>query len=92
MKKLWSDKAWDDYLYWQTQDKRTLRRINKLLASIERSKESPDDQDKPIGKAEKLKYSNAGLFSVRIDETNRLVYKIEENGTLSVVSCKGHYQ
>ncbi|MDR1185309.1 MAG: Txe/YoeB family addiction module toxin [Coriobacteriales bacterium] len=92
MNKLWSDKAWDDYLYWQAQDKKTLKRINRLIKSIDRSQESPDGQNAPIGKAEKLRYSKMGLSSVRIDEANRLVYKIEEDDTLSIVSCKGHYQ
>ncbi|MEG0322568.1 MAG: Txe/YoeB family addiction module toxin [Raoultibacter sp.] len=92
MKKLWSNKAWDDYLYWQTQDKKTLRRINKLITSIERSGNDPDEQSLPFGKAERLKYSKTGLSSVRIDDTNRLVYKIENNEILSIVSCRGHYQ
>jgi toxin YoeB len=92
MRKLWSDKAWDDYLYWQTQDKKTLRRINRLVKDIERSRESPAGQDAPASKAERLRYSKMGLLSVRIDETNRLVYKIEKDDTLSIVSCRGHYQ
>ncbi|MDR1013548.1 MAG: Txe/YoeB family addiction module toxin [Coriobacteriales bacterium] len=92
MKKLWSDRAWSDYLYWQTQDKRTLKRINRLVKGIERGQETPDGQDAPIGKAEKLKYSKTGLSSVRIDEANRLVYKIEDGDMLSIVSCRGHYR
>jgi toxin YoeB len=90
--KLWSDKAWDDYLYWQTQDKKTLRRINKLVKDIERGQDNSGGQDAPMGKAEKLRYSKKGLSSVRIDDANRLVYKIEEDDTLSIVSCKGHYR
>jgi toxin YoeB len=92
MRKLWSDKAWDDYLYWQSQDKKTLRRVNRLLTSIERSGTDNNIQDMPIGKAERLKYSKAGLLSVRIDDINRLVYKIEDCDTLFIVSCRGHYQ
>lgn len=92
MRKLWSDKAWGDYLYWQTQDKQTLKRINKLITSIERSSENRDSQEKPIGRAERLRYSKTGLLSARIDETNRLVYKVEDNDTLSIVSCRGHYR
>lgn len=92
MRKLWSDKAWGDYLYWQTQDKQTLKRINKLITSIERSSENRDSQEKPIGRAERLRYSKTGLLSVRIDETNRLVYKVKDNDTLSIVSCRGHYR
>lgn len=92
MKKLWGDKAWEDYLYWQTQDKKTLKRINKLVTSIERSVDGPGEQNAPFGKAERLRYSKAGLSSVRIDEANRLVYKIEDEDTLFVVSCRGHYR
>ncbi|MDR1088827.1 MAG: Txe/YoeB family addiction module toxin [Coriobacteriales bacterium] len=92
MRKLWSNKSWEDYLYWQTQDKRTLRRINRLLKELERSGVDTDGQRVPIGKAEKLKYSKVGLSSVRIDESNRLVYKIEDDDTLSIVSCRGHYR
>lgn len=91
MQKLWSTKAWDDYLYWQEQDKKTLRRINKLIQSIERSALDPAGQALPLGKAERLKYSKAGLSSVRIDNTNRLVYKVENSETLYIVSCRGHY-
>ncbi len=92
MKKLWSDEAWADYIYWQSQDKKTLKRINNLITSIERSTEDPQGQNMPIGKVEQLKYSQSGLLSVRIDKANRLVYKIEENNVLFVVSCRGHYQ
>lgn len=92
MRKLWSDKAWDDYLYWQTQDRKTLRRINKLVKDIERSEASPYPNDMPLGRAERLKYSKSGLLSVRIDDTNRLVYKVEDEGILAIVSCRGHYQ
>lgn len=91
MRKLWSDKAWDDYLYWQSQDKKTLRRINRLIKSIESGFAPDADQQKPIGKPERLKYSMAGLMSVRIDSENRLVYK-EEDGDLLIVSCRGHYK
>lgn len=92
MRKLWSDKAWEDYLYWQTQDKKTLKRINRLVSSIERSSENPREQSAPFGKAERLKYSSVGLSSVRIDEANRLVYKVEDGNTLLIVSCRGHYR
>ena len=89
MKKLWSDSAWSDYVWWQSQDKKALKRINKLIRDIERSANEPDSA--PIGKAERLKYSNFGLSSVRIDASNRLVYKVED-GVLLILSCKGHYQ
>lgn len=89
MRKVWSDPAWDDYVWWQSQDRKTLRRINKLIKDIERSADDPGAS--PTGKAERLKHSRFGLCSVRIDAANRLVYKIED-GALSIVSCRGHYQ
>ena len=84
MTKIWSDEAWDDYMYWHTQDKKTVNRINKLIKSIDRN------AFEGIGKPEPLKYDYQGFWSVRIDETNRLVYKIED-GELYIVSCRYHY-
>ena len=72
MNKLWTDDGWADYLYWQSQDKRTLKRINELIKDIERN-----GALNGIGKPEALKYRKG--FSRRIDETNRLVYAIDEN-------------
>lgn len=85
MNKLWSDRAWDDYLYWQTQDKKTLKRINELVKSIER-----EGLSKGIGKPEPLKYRKA--WSRRIDDFNRLVYDIDENNNLWIIACRGHYE
>lgn len=85
MKLLWDDRAWDDYLYWQTQDKKTLKRINALIKDIQRG--SYDG----IGKPEPLKENFSGWWSRRIDEENRIVYK-EENGAIIIASCKGHYE
>ena len=84
MKKIWSDEAWADYLYWQSQDRKTLKRINALLRDIERG--SSDG----IGKPEPLRGDLSGCWSRRIDETNRLVYRISGE-MLEIVSCKGHY-
>lgn len=85
MKKIWFDEAWEDYIYWQTQDKKTLKRVNMLLKDIER--ETFDG----IGKPEPLKGDMSGFWSRRIDEVNRLVYRI--NGDImEIVSCKGHYE
>ncbi len=81
----WTDEAWKDYLYWQTQDKKTLKRINKLLEDIKR-----DDPFKGIGKPEPLKENLSGFWSRRIDDTNRLVYAINEE-FITVISCKYHY-
>ena len=75
MSKYWSDKAWDDYLYWQTQDKKTLLKINKLVKDIERNGLSEG-----IGKPEPLRYRKG--WSRRIDEKNRLVYDMDENGNI----------
>ena len=83
MNKLWTDDGWADYLYWQSQDKKTLKRINELIKDIERN-----GALNGIGKPEALKYRKG--FSRRIDETNRLVYAIE-NGVLWIISCRGHY-
>ena len=85
MKKTWCDEAWDDYLYWQTQDKKTLKRINTLIRDIECS------PFEGIGKPEALKGELSGFWSRRIDETNRLVYRIAENA-LEILQCRGHYE
>ncbi len=86
MNKIWTDEAWKDYLYWQNQDKKTLKRINKLIEDIERN-----GNVNGIGKPEPLLYDLQGLFSRTIDETNRLVYVIDENG-LNIISCRYHYE
>ncbi len=86
MNKIWTDEAWKDYLYWQNQDKKTLKRINKLIEDIERN-----GNVNGIGKPEPLLYDLQGFFSRRIDETNRLVYVIDENG-LNIISCRYRYE
>ncbi len=85
MNKLWSDRAWEEYLYWQMQDKKTLKKINELIKDIERNGPLVG-----IGKPEQLKYRKA--YSRRIDTTNRLVYDIDDKENLWVISCKGHYE
>lgn len=84
MKKVWADDAWEEYLYWQTQDKRTLKKINKLILSIER-----DGTMNGEGHPESLKYRPG--YSRKIDEANRLVYDVQD-GFLNIISCKGHYE
>jgi toxin YoeB len=84
MRKLWTDRAWDDYLYWQTQDKKTLRRINQLIKDIERN------GHEGIGKPEPLKGNLSGWWSRRIDDTNRIVYRFK-GGNLEISQCRGHY-
>ncbi len=76
--------GWEDYLYWQEQDRKTLRRINQIIRDIQR------DPTGGIGKAEALKYDYAGWLSRRIDGTNRLVYKIED-GVVVIAECRSHY-
>lgn len=80
----WTDEAWNDYLYWQDQDKKTLKRINRL---IEATLREPFDG---IGKPEALSGNLAGFYSRRIDETNRLVYAVDDD-YLTIISCRYHY-
>ncbi len=81
----WTAEAWDDYLYWQTQDRKTLRRVNQLLADTLR-----DDPFEGIGKPEPLKHALAGAWSRRIDEANRLVY-IADDTHVTVLQARYHY-
>lgn len=84
MKKVWFEEAWEDYTYWQTQDKKTIRRVNALIKDAER------DPFSGIGKPEPLKGELSGFWSRRIDEVNRLVYRVSGD-TLEILSCRGHY-
>lgn len=79
-----TNKAWEEYCYWQLQDRKTLKRINLLLADIQRNK------FEGIGKPEPLKENLSGFWSRRIDDANRLVYTIN-NEQIEIVQCKGHY-
>lgn len=85
MRLLWEDRAWEDYLYWQTQDRKTLKRINVLIRDIKRS------SFEGIGKPEPLKGNLSGYWSGRIDEANRIVY-FEQGSIIYVISCRGHYK
>lgn len=85
MNKIWTDDAWEDYIYWSTQDKKTLKRINQLIKDIDRNGYDG------MGKPEPLKYNLQGFWSRRIDDTNRLVYKIE-NDNIVILHCRGHYE
>ncbi|MBC2457781.1 MULTISPECIES: Txe/YoeB family addiction module toxin [Clostridium] len=85
MNKVWSDEAWNDYIYWQSQDRKTLKRINQLIKDIERN------GYEGIGKPEPLKHDLQGFWSRRIDDVNRLVYRIE-NGQLEIAQCRLHYE
>ena len=85
MNKIWHDSAWEDYLYWQTHDKKTLRRINQLIKDIDRN------CYEGIGKPEPLKHDFSGWWSRRIDEANRLVYRIKA-GHIEIAQCGAHYR
>lgn len=84
MKLLWHESAWEDYLFWQKNDKKILKRINALIKSCERTPFSG------IGKPEPLKNELSGYWSRRIDSTHRLIYKVNE-GTLIIIQCRFHY-
>lgn len=85
MRLLWEDRAWEDYLYWQKQDRKTLKRINALIGDIKRP------HFEGIGKPEPLRGNLGGYWSRRIDEVNRIVY-FEKEDIIYVISCRGHYE
>jgi toxin YoeB len=85
MIKKWQDEAWEDYVHWQTQDRKILKRINKLLRDIERNGYDG------IGKPEPLKGNLSGFWSVKIDNENRIVFRIENN-MLEIWQCGSHYR
>jgi toxin YoeB len=84
MQKLWTDGAWGDYIYWQSQDKRTLKRINQLIQDIERNGYDG------IGKPEPLRGDLSGWWSRQIDEKNRIVYRLV-GAAIEISQCRGHY-
>lgn len=88
MLKVWDDEAWNDYLYWQAHDRKTLKRINQLIKDIERS-----GMTDGIGMPEPLRGNLSGYWSRRIDGTNRLVYRIRgsEEQRLEIIACRTHY-
>jgi len=85
VKKVWSDEAWEEYLYWQTQDKKIIRKINNLIKNIDRK------ILRIYVKPEQLSGNLAGYWSVRIDKANRIVFKIVNN-TLEIWQCGSHYR
>ncbi len=80
----WTNEAWSDYIYWQSQDRKTLKRINKLIIDVKRS------PFEGIGKPEALKENLSGFWSRRIDDTNRLVYAVSD-AEITIISCRYHY-
>jgi toxin YoeB len=82
---LFTDESWEDYLYWESTDKKVLKRINELVRDIKRSPYNG------IGKPEPLKFQLQGCWSRRIDQEHRLVYEIHKND-LRIISCRYHYK
>ena len=81
----WTPEAWKDYLYWQSQDKKTLKRINRLIRDALRT------PFEGLGKPEPLKENLSVFWFRRIDQGNRLVYAVDEN-RLTIISCRYHYE
>lgn len=85
MNKSWSDQAWEDFEYWTSNDKKTLKKILQLLKDIDRNGYVG------LGKPEPLKGNLSGYWSRRIDDCNRIVYKIED-GVVKIIQCGSHYR
>ena len=85
MNSIFTERAWAEYLSWQNEDNKTLRKINSLLTDIQRN-----GINSRLGKSEILK--NIQGYSKRIDDKNRLIYNFNENGDVEIISCKGHYK
>ena len=88
MIKAWHERGWEEYLFWQQQDKKTLKKINTLVKDIQRN------GYKCTGKPEPLKHQLSGWWSARIDEKNRLIFRLSDtNGKkiIEILACKGHY-
>lgn len=81
---VWDDTAWEDHLWWQTQDRRVLKRINQLLRDIQRN------GNEGIGKPEALRHGLTGYWSRRITDEHRLVYRVDE-GQVRIAACRYHY-
>lgn len=86
MKVLFVDDGWNDYLWWQGNDRKILQRINQLIADIDRG------GHEGIGKLEPLRNDLSGYWSRRINSEHRLVYRIDENTIIHVVACRFHYE
>ena len=84
MKLLWSEKSWDDYLYWQKADRKIVKKINELIKDIKRTPYTG------LGKPEALKHQLSGFWSRRITDEHRLVYQISSD-TVIIVACRYHY-
>lgn len=82
---MWHENAWDEYCSWQSEDKKTLKKLNALIKDIQR------DCYSGIGKPEPLKDNLSGWWSRRIDDKNRIVYK-QDGENIIIANCKGHYE
>ena len=85
MKLVWSEHAWSDYLWWQSQDRKMLRRINALITDITRN------GTEGIGKPEPLRHEFQGYWSRRINDEHRLVYRVTAEGDILIAQCRHHY-
>ncbi len=84
MRLIWSEKSWEDYLYWQSHDKKILKKINSLIKDITR------EPFEGLGKPEPLRYELTGCWSRRITDEHRIVYEVKDQN-ISIVSCRFHY-
>lgn len=82
---LWEDRGWEDYLFWQSEDKKILKRINLLITDAQRTPFTG------LGKPEPLKGNLSGYWSRRINDADRLVYEYKDE-QLRIISCRGHYE
>ena len=85
MNKVFTGTGWEDYLYWQTEDRKTLKKINQLINDIARN------GNEGLGKPEPLTGNLSGFWSRRINDKDRLIYKIDENNVY-IIACRYHYQ
>lgn len=85
MNKIFADVVWEDYVYWQSEDKKILKKINILLQDIDRN------GNEGIGKPESLRHKLSGFWSRRITDEHRLIYRID-NENIYIASCRGHYE
>ena len=84
MNKLFTENGWEDYVFWQTEDRKTLRKINLLLKDIERN------GNEGIGKPEPLRGNLSGFWSRRINDKDRLIYKVDQNN-IYILACRYYY-
>lgn len=84
MNKVFTSHGWDDYIYWETKDRKTLKKINELVEDITRN------GNEGIGKPELLKGNFSGFWSRRINDRDRLIYKID-NENIYILACRYHY-